>query len=222
MAALAVLVLAFVLFALGLFTQWRTRRIEARHPPVGDLVEIEGGVIHVVDRPAQGRERGVVLLLHGASGTQADMMMALQAPLATLGFRVLAVDRPGHGWSERIFGRLAASPTRQAALVRAALAQRGVARAIVVGHSLAGAVALALALDAPEFTRALTLVAPVSHPWPGGVNWHYRLSATAGIGWAFRQFVVMPVGLLLMSSGLRSVFEPNDTPPTISALPGLR
>jgi len=220
-AEVAVLVLAFVLFALGLFTQWRTRRIEGRHPPVGDLVEIDGGVIHVVDSPAQGRERGAVLLLHGASGTQADMTMALQGPLARLGFRVLAVDRPGHGWSERIFGRLAASPARQAALVRDALAQRGVARAIVVGHSLSGAIALALALDAPEFTRALTLVAPVSHPWPGGVNWHYRLSTTAGIGWAFRQFIVMPVGLMLLSSGLRSVFEPNETPADYQRATGL-
>jgi len=221
LAGLAALVVALVLLALALFTQWQTRRIERRHPPAVRFVETEGGVIHVVEKPAEGGERGCVLLLHGASGNQADMMLALQAPLAALGFRVLAVDRPGHGWSSRILGRSAAAPARQARLAFAALAQLGVTRSIVVGHSFAGTVALALALEAPEFTRALVLLAPVSHPWPGGVDWRYRLSATRGVGWAFRQFIVMPFGLLLLPSGLRSVFEPNQTPADYQRLTGL-
>jgi pimeloyl-ACP methyl ester carboxylesterase len=221
LAGIAASVVVLVLLALALFTQWQTRRIERRHPPIGRLVEAEGGVIHVVDKPGEGHERGSVLLLHGASGNQADMTLALQARLSGLGFRVLAVDRPGHGWSSRILGRLAAAPARQARLVSAALAQLGVTRSIVVGHSFAGTVALALALEAPEFTRALVLLAPVSHPWPGGVDWRYRLSATPILGWAFRQFIVMPFGLLLLPSGLRSVFEPNETPKDYQRATGL-
>jgi pimeloyl-ACP methyl ester carboxylesterase len=198
--------------ALGVFTAIQTARIERRFPPAGDLVEIDGGVVHVVEAPAQGRERGVVLLIHGASGNHADMMHALGAPLSALGFRVVAVDRPGHGWTSRFHGRRAASPALQGELIRAALAQRGVTRAIVVGHSLGAVTSLALALDAPDFVRALVLVSPVSHAWPGGVGWYYNLSATPLIGPLFRSFVVMPVGLLSLRAGVAEVFAPNLAP----------
>ena len=204
--------LACVVGALFIFTHWQTRRIEARFPPVGELVDAGEGAVHIVEQPAIGPERGVVLLVHGASGNHADMMAALGARLAAQGFRVLAVDRPGHGWSSRLAGRALSSPARQAALIRATLARRGVMQAIVVVHSLAGVLGLAMALDAPGFTRALVLLAPVSHPWPGGVSWHYTLAATPGLGWLFRHLVVAPAGLATMPAGVRSVFAPEPPP----------
>jgi pimeloyl-ACP methyl ester carboxylesterase len=197
-----------VLCALLLFTHWRVRWIEARFPPVGDQV----GGIHIVDQPAKGRERGSVLLVHGASGNHADMMAALGARLTALGFRTLAVDRPGHGWSAPRRGGHSSSPALQSALIREALARRGVSQAIVVVHSWAGVVGLALALEAPTFTRALVLLAPASHPWPGGVSWYYTLAAAPGLGWLFRHLVVMPVGLMTMRSGVDSVFAPGRSP----------
>lgn len=201
-----------VLAALFAFTLWQTLRIEARYPPVGAVVDAGEEVIHLVERPAIGPQRGIILLVHGASGNHADMMFALGAPLAALGFRILAVDRPGHGWSSRRSGRRLSSPVRQAALIRAALAGRGITEAIVVVHSLAGVLGLAMALDAPAFTRALVLLAPVSHPWPGGVDWRYTLAATPVIGGLFRRLFVMPLGLATMAAGVRSVFAPNSTP----------
>jgi pimeloyl-ACP methyl ester carboxylesterase len=198
--------------ALGLFTALHAARIDRRFPAIGGLVELDGGVVHVVEASAQGEERGVVLLLHGASGNHADMMQALGPPLSALGFRVLAVDRPGYGWTSRFHGRRAASPSLQGELIRAALARRSATRAIVVGHSLGAVTALALALDAPDFVRALVLLSPVSHPWPGGVDWYYKLSALPLIGPLFRSFVVMPVGLLSLRAGVNQVFTPNPTP----------
>jgi pimeloyl-ACP methyl ester carboxylesterase len=194
------------------FTLWQARRIEARYPPIGPIVDVGEAAIHMVERAAIGPERGVVLLVHGASGNHADMMAALGAPLAAAGFRIIAVDRPGHAWSWRRQQRGLSSPARQAALIRAALASRGVAQAIVVAHSWAGVLGLAMALEAPSFTRALVLLAPVSHPWPGGVSWYYTLAATPALGWLFRHFVVMPAGLLATRAGVRSVFAP-DAPP---------
>jgi pimeloyl-ACP methyl ester carboxylesterase len=210
---LGLLALFFIGGALFAFTLWQTRRIEARYPPVGDLVDAGEGAIHIVEQRATGLERGVVLLVHGASGNHADMLAALGPRLAALGFRTLAIDRPGHGWSSRLAGRALSSPARQAALIRAALAKRGVTQAIVVVHSLAGVLGLAMALDAPGFTRALVLLAPVSHPWPGGVDWPYTAAATPWLGWFFRRLVVMPAGFLTMPAGVRSVFAPNPTPP---------
>lgn len=205
---------ALVSFAVGLFafTFWQAKRLEARYPPAGGLVDAGEEIVHLVERPAIGPERGAVLLVHGASGNHADMMGALGAPLAALGFRVLAVDRPGHGWSSRRSGRRLSSPLRQAALIRAALAGRGVTQAIVVVHSLAGALGLAMALEAPAFTRALVLLAPVSHPWPGGVDWRYKAAASPWLGWWFCRLIVLPAGLMTMVAGVRSVFAPNPPP----------
>jgi pimeloyl-ACP methyl ester carboxylesterase len=210
--AASLLALSCIVGGLFAFTLWQTRRIEARYPPVGALVDTGEDVVHLVERAAVGPERGTVLLVHGASGNHPDMMVALGSPLAALGFRTLAVDRPGHGWSSRRSGRRLSSPERQAALIRAALAGRGITQAIVVVHSLAGVLGLAMALAAPAFTRALVLLAPVSHPWPGGVDWRYTLAATPWLGWLFRRLIVLPAGLMTMQGGVRSVFAPNPTP----------
>ena len=70
-----------------------------------------------------------------------------------------------------------------------------------------------MALNAPEFVRGLVLVAPVSHPWPGGVAWYYTLAASRALGPLFRRLIVLPAGLATMSAGVRGVFDPNPTPP---------
>ena len=111
------------------------RVIETRYPPAGRFVEVAGGRLHVVEMAPQGREpEATVLLLHGASGSSGDPMMALGERLAQR-FRVVAVDRPGSGWSDRIGGAGAASPATQARIIRAALREIGIERVIVVGHS---------------------------------------------------------------------------------------
>ena len=206
--------LAAAAVSLPIFTLLASRVIEARFPPVGERVTAgpRGLAVHVVERPPKASERGAVLLVHGASGNFADLDVALGERLAALGFRVFAIDRPGHGWSDRLAGADAASPADQAATLRAALARRGVEQAIVVVHSLAGMLGLAMALDAPKFTRGLVLLAPVSHPWPGGVAWYYRLAASRLFGPAFRRLFVLPAGLLSMRGGVREVFAPSPPP----------
>jgi pimeloyl-ACP methyl ester carboxylesterase len=196
-----------------LFTYAYSRRIEVRYPPVGALVDVGPGSIHVVETAPEDTERGAVLLVHGASGNFADLHVALADRLSARGFRVFSVDRPGHGWSARLGGRAASSPERQAEWIRAALARRGVDRAIVVVHSLAGVLGLAMALNAPGFVRGLVLLAPVSHPWVGGVLWYYTVAASRRIGPLFRWLVVVPAGLLTLSGGLRPVFDPGPAPP---------
>jgi pimeloyl-ACP methyl ester carboxylesterase len=199
-------------FALWAFTAVAARRIEARYPATGKRVEVEGGAIHVLDRPALGPVRGTVLMIHGASGNASDLDVALGERLSQEGFRTLCVDRPGHGWSARIGGRADSSPALQADAIRRTAERLGVAEAIVVAHSLGGITALAMALDAPDFVRALVLIAPVSHPWPGGVAWYYRVGANPWIGAAFRRLVTLPIGMASMRSAVARVFAPNPAP----------
>jgi len=213
------LALAGVPAGIAALTAWKIKSIEARYPPRGQFVPVPGGVLHILEAAARADAAPfapppTVLLLHGASANGADMMSALGPRLAGAGFRVLAPDRPGHGWSDRPGGRADAVPAQQAVLIRHALAQLGVAQAIVVGFSWSGSLACNFALDHPDFTRGLVLLAPVTHPWPGGITWYYRPAATPILGAVFAWLVAMPGGLATFSAALKSVFAPMAPPYT--------
>jgi pimeloyl-ACP methyl ester carboxylesterase len=161
-------------------------------------------------------------LIHGASGNQADMMLPLGDRLAARGFRVLAFDRPGLGWSGLPADSTSVSLVRQAQLLRQAAEQLGAKRVVIVAHSLAGAIGADLAIDHPNFVAALVLLSPVTHPWPGAIAWYFRAAAAPVLGWWFTRLVSLPAGLAAMDGALRSVFEPRPTPAHYAALTGAR
>ncbi len=210
------MIVAWIVVALVLslsFTLLLCIDLRRRYPPVGHHVDVGPGRLHIVETAPRAPARGAVLLVHGASGNFADPHVALAGRLADEGFRVFAVDRPGHGYSDRMAGRSATSPRRQAAWIRAGLESLGVQDAIVVVHSLSGVLGLAMALDFPTFTRGLVLLSPVSHPWRTGVSWYYTLAATPVVGALFRWLVAPAAGLALTSGAVRGVFAPNAAPP---------
>jgi len=189
------------------------RLIERRHPPAGAFVEVNGGRLHVVDlgpRPAATAGGPPIVLLHGASGNLEDMRLALAEGLSRR-HRVILIDRPGLGWSDR-GGGLGPEPARQAALILQALDRIGVDRAIFVGHSWAGALVAALALSHPQRVAGITLIAPATHPWPGGISWYYDVATTPIVGALFERLAALPVGLLMLDRGARHVFAPQPRP----------
>jgi pimeloyl-ACP methyl ester carboxylesterase len=200
---------AIVLGMLAVYTEIGVRRIERAHPPAGRFVDVTGGQLHVLEL---GRaDAPAVLLLHGASANLEDMRVALGHRLAQR-YRVILVDRPGHGWSGRPDGSADASPARQAELIHQALERIGGARAIVVGYSWSGALATAYALAYPEAVAGLVLLAPVTHPWPGGVGWYNPILTAPGIGPLFARTLALPLGQLLIGPGIVSVFAPQPAP----------
>ena len=202
----------FSLIAVGglyAFTAWKTSSIELKFPPQGQFISVGGTVIHYTRRTPIGSKRGTIVLLHGASGNQADVMLPLGDRLAARGFEVLAPDRPGHGWSGRPSGRLSSSPAEQAFLIRRAFESIGVTTAIMVGHSWSGALALNFALDHGEFTRGVVLIAPVTHPWPGGVAAYYEVAASSVLGQIFTRLFTLPIGLALRDKAIAAVFSPQ-------------
>lgn len=91
------------------------------------------------------------VVLHGASGSAATWE---SVGLDGAG-EVLALDLPGRG---AIPGPARSSVPELAAWLVEELDRRGVAEAVVLGHSLGGAVALQAAMDAPEWVAGLVLV----------------------------------------------------------------
>jgi pimeloyl-ACP methyl ester carboxylesterase len=211
MLFLFLLILAGCLLVLWRLTAFGVARIERANPPGGQMITVGGGRLHVVELGAN-RPGPPIVLLHGASGNLADMRIALGEKLAAR-HRVILIDRPGHGWSERWGGDADASPGRQAALVAQVLDRLGAQRPIIVGHSWAGALATAYALAYPERISGLMLISAVTHPWPGGIAWYYRLCSTPIVGPLFAHTVVLPLGLALLPGAIESVFSPQHPPP---------
>ncbi len=141
------------------FTASTARKVEAALPPRGQFIEIDGERLHYVDTGGAGP---AVVMIHGLSGNLLHFDYALADRLAGE-FRLILVDRPGSGYSTRAAGA-DASLTAQAGAIAKLVAALGLARPLLVGHSLGGAVSLALALDHPDCVGGLALIAPLTHP----------------------------------------------------------
>lgn len=116
-------------------------------------LELPGG-LHALD---WGGDGPVVLAQHGWRGRPTQFGMIAEA-LLPLGFRVVALDAPGHG---RSAGRRA-TPRRVADAIVAAAAALGGIHA-VVGHSLGGAAAV-IAIELGLRTRRAVLLGSPSRP----------------------------------------------------------
>jgi pimeloyl-ACP methyl ester carboxylesterase len=209
-----IVVTIVALAALAALTFAGTVAIERAHPPSGRFVDVDGGRLHVVELGAS--EAPPVVLLHGASGNLGDMWLALGERLAPR-YRVILVDRPGHGWSERPGGATDASPAAQADLIHDALAVLGIKRPIVLGHSWSGALATAYALGFPDEMSGLVLLAPVTHPWPGGIGWINDVVALPVIGPLIARTAILPAGYFMLKPGVAAVFRPDTPPPDYGA-----
>ena len=178
----------------------------AQDKPPGRFVTAAGVSVHYV---MHGRGRPVIYI-HGAKSSVFDFLLSLADRVAAR-YAAVAFDRPGAGFS----GRAApdgGSPQAQAAVLRAAAAELGLRRPILLGHSLGAAVALAWALDAPgEVAAVVTLggyVLPLGGPPPWVVavaRSRTMLKALGGIGRS-------RLGRPLVDGALRRVFFPDPPP----------
>jgi len=208
---LLILVIAHILGAIQA-TNVIAARIAEENPPEGVFEPITKGRLHLFDLGmGHGNQRLPILLLHGATSNARDMVYGLGEDLAR-GRRVIAPDRPGHGWSGRPGGKRDASPAEQVKLIAQALKQRGIERFIVVGHSLAGSLATNFALEHKDKVAGLVVLSGATHPWPGGINWYYRLAATPVLGRLFVHTVMTPVGSWGLQKSVEEAFIPGTGP----------
>jgi pimeloyl-ACP methyl ester carboxylesterase len=141
-------------------------------------------------------------------------MLGLGRPLSQH-YRVIAFDRPGHGWSQRKRGLSEAEPARQAALVAAALRRLEVRNAVVVGHSWSGTVVPHFALDHTDVAGAIVVLSGITSPWPGGYIGWFRGFIASRVGWLMMRTVAVPILLLFRYWMKRKTFRPQAPPPGI-------
>jgi pimeloyl-ACP methyl ester carboxylesterase len=104
------------------------------------------------------------------------------------------------------------TPAAQGRLIEEALNKLGVGPVILVVHSWAGALGARMAIDYPERVAGLVMLAPVTHPWEGGVGWYNALVAKPVIGPLLAYTITLPLGYFLTERGARAVFLPQVMP----------
>lgn len=198
------LVILLVLILAGIWVWARILVAGLPVEPLGSFADIKGERMHYVDQGTGSP----ILMIHGASGNLGDMELRLAPALRAAGHRVITIDRPGLGLSTRNDPGLS-EITAQADMVVALMDELGVEAPTVVGHSLGGAVSLALAVHHPDRVSGLVDLSGVSHPWDGEVWWPYMLAGLPGIGWYFCHALMPPVGLALYEASVDSTFWPE-------------
>src|SRR5712672_2246673 len=126
------------------------------------FVTVERLRVHYIE---SGTGRTVVMI-HGNAGAVEDFEFGV-VELLSREYRVVAIDRPGHGKSERPAGK-AETVEYQAELLHQTLAHLGITQPVLVGHSWGAALALADALKYPDEVSAMVLLAPAAYADDGG------------------------------------------------------
>src|SRR5476649_1372916 len=168
------------LVVLALITQAGVFALQRIYPQQGRSIDVAGARLNVVDIGPRDAAAPPIVMIHGASSNLESMRQPVGDLLAK-NHRVILIDRPGHGWSRRD-DLENSTPAMQAKMIDEALEKLGLSGAVIVTHSLAGALGLLLALDYPRRVAGLVMLAPVAYPWPGGVGWYNKIIATRVIG----------------------------------------
>lgn len=169
----------------------------------GRLLQLPGGDVQVrEDGPRSGPP---LVLLHcfACSLRWWDRIM----PSLARDHHVIRVDLLGHGGSAK--PKKGYSMPEQARRVGVVLDRLGIGRAVVVGHSMGGAVATALAELEPRHVRAVVIIDTPPDPKSADLPFEAKLGFVPVIGEAVRRVVTDG----MISKGLESAFAPGfDVP----------
>jgi pyruvate dehydrogenase E2 component (dihydrolipoamide acetyltransferase) len=125
--------------------------------PQSELIELANGTNLSVLTAGPADAADTIVFIHGLGGSQSTWASVLGDFAET--YRIVAVDLPGHGGSDKPEADAADyTIAGLAAAIGEVIEQRDLAPAVLVGHSLGGAAALQLTLDRPKLVRALALV----------------------------------------------------------------
>ncbi|QPM89873.1 alpha/beta fold hydrolase [Pseudooceanicola algae] len=207
LAALTILLLVLGGLVLNSFL-WK-HRVEALVPPRGVFTRISTGRLHyVVKGPAEAPQ---VLLIHGLGGQLGNFDCGLIDDLAR-DHRVIAPDRPGMGYSDRR-SSAGSTPADHARYMLELIEDLGLKRPLVIGHSLGGAIAQEIALQAPKRICGLALISPLTQPGQPPSPAFSNLALHSDIGrWIVGWTLAVPTSLRRTPQILDAVYGPEAMP----------
>jgi pimeloyl-ACP methyl ester carboxylesterase len=197
---------AGVLLGLSIRNNRRAEQAEREHPPIGHFIWVDGVRLHYVDRG----HGDVVLLCHGNGSLIEDFLISGVVDRLASRYRVIAIDRPGFGYSTRP-GRMW-TPGDYGRLLAHALSALEADKVIVVGHSWGAFVAVALALGAPGLVRGLVLESGYFFPTPRRDTLLFGLPAIPILGDLMRHTVSPIISELMLPYLIKKIFAPAPVP----------
>jgi pimeloyl-ACP methyl ester carboxylesterase len=212
MVVLYVLLALLALFALtlaclALFTAYTAWQVERLLPSAGRFLDIDGARIHYLDLG----EGPPIVFIHGLAGQLQHFTYALTGRLVS-GHRLIVFDRPGSGYSvPRPAGT--AGIRAQAAILAKAIEMLKLDKPLIVGHSLGGAVSLAIAQDYPKLAGGLALIAPLTHPVAAPPEAFKAMEIRpAFLRWLISWTLAVPMTIRATERLLALVFAPEKGP----------
>lgn len=185
----------------------RGRAAENEHPPIGAFVEVDGVAVHYVERG----EGPPVVLLHGNGAMAEDFVLSGLMDRLARNHRVIAIDRPGYGYTERPRSRAWTAPA-QAELMRKVMRALGVKRPVVVGHSWGATVAMSWALAHQEELAGIVLMSGYFFPTARADVLAFSPPGIPIIGDVMRYTISPPLARLMAPKLVSKVFAPRAVP----------
>ncbi|MDF2985538.1 MAG: alpha/beta hydrolase family protein [Eubacterium sp.] len=207
-----IVVLLFIVLMGGLFlyNQYKFKQAEADFTPEGKFVTAEGIKLHYVSK-GSGKP---VVFLHGGVLTGNDFEKVIEIA-AEQGYKAIAFDRPGYGYSERS-RKVKVTPAVQARLIHSAIKELGIEKPIIAGHSWSGVLVLSYALLYPdEISGIVTLGAAMyKEGYPAEKGDPISSIVTTPIigGILMNTLLKSPVGNALAENMLEATFYPETIP----------
>lgn len=142
--------------------EWEKNREAVFHADHSLFTEVDGVRVHYQE--VGDRNAPPMILIHGFAASNLVWSKVL-LELADAGFRVIAPDLPGYGYSAKP-RHLDYTIASQAKLIFSLVQQLGIQRALFVGSSYGAAIAATIALDHPALVEKLVLVGAVTNNKP--------------------------------------------------------
>ena len=201
--------LAAIAGLLAAWTWWIVRKIDAALPAQGQWVEVAGGRIHYVEMGPKDAKGPAVVMIHGIMAQLRHFSYNFAERIAA-DHRVILIDRPGWGHST-ISGKRPPIGV-QADMIAEALSKLGIEKPVVVGHSMGGAVSLALAIRHPDAAGRLALIAPLTQPIDKIVDTFASLLVPQRLAPIIAWTLSVPIGIKSGHTKAAQAFSPDPVP----------
>ena len=168
------------------------------------------GTLSYVESNTNSMKPKTILLIHGISANWRDWNTSMLDEISMLGYRTIAIDRPGMGESDRRSEVI--SLEDQASLIMRVIRLLDSRPLLIMGHSYGGSLALKMALNYPNDISGLILLAAPTHPWVGGLGLLYDILGFPLFTKIGTKFISLCKPERLINSTLIDIFCPQKIP----------
>jgi pimeloyl-ACP methyl ester carboxylesterase len=175
-------------------------------PRDGELLDVGGACVHYLDLGPKDAQP--IVMIHGLLGQMRHFTYALAERMAR-DHRVIVIDRPGWGYS---IARPHPDVAAQADLIAAFIEKLGLEKPWLVGHSMGGAVSLAVAVAHPEAIKGAALIAPLTQPVERPPEPFKSLVVPPVLRGPLAWTLATPLAMLTGKTKSAQVFHPDPVP----------